>query len=82
VSQTATMPANALPVPMMSTVTMNAWQTANALARGDLAVIVGTRSHHTLHAQLVLFSPLSTSTVGGRTGTTVGARPAVAPAHW
>jgi hypothetical protein len=69
VNQTATMPVNAMPVPMMSTTTMNAWQTANSLARGDLAVIVGTRSHWTLHAQLVLFTPLSTSAVGGTTGT-------------
>ena len=65
---------------------MNAWQTANSLARGDLAVIAGTRSHGMLHAQLVLFSPLSTSTVGGRTGTTVGTHPAAAPratpTHW
>jgi hypothetical protein len=86
VTQTATMPANSMPVPMMSTTMMNAWQTANSLARGDLAVIVGTRSHGTLHAQLVLFSPLSTSAVGGRTGTTVGAHaaatPSSSPTHW
>jgi len=61
VNQTATTPANAMPVPMASTFTMNAWQAANSLARGDLAVIIGTRSHWTLHAQLVLFTPLSTS---------------------
>jgi hypothetical protein len=64
VNQTATTPVNAMPVPMASTFTMNAWQAANSLARGDLAVIVGTRSHWTLHAQLVLFTPLSTSQVG------------------
>jgi hypothetical protein len=64
VNQTATTPANAMPVPMASTFTMNAWLAANSLARGDLAVIVGTRSHWTLHAQLVLFTPLSTSQVG------------------
>jgi hypothetical protein len=85
VAQTATMPANAMPVPMMTSFTMNAWQPANALARGDLAVIVGTRSHHTLHAQLVLFSPLSTSMVGGITGSAVtqrAATPNASPTHW
>jgi hypothetical protein len=75
VNQTATMPANAMPTPMASTFTMNAWLAANSVARGDLAVIVGTRSHWTLHAQLVLFTPLSTSAVGGATGTAT-------PAHW
>ena len=46
----------------------------NGLARGDLALVVGTRSHWTLHAQLVLFTPLSTADVGGKasTGTTTG----------
>jgi hypothetical protein len=85
VAQTATMPANAMPVPMMTSFTMNAWQPANALARGDLAVIVGTRSHHTLHAQLVLFSPLSTSMVGGKTGSALtqrAATPNASPTHW
>jgi len=86
VNQTATMPANAMPAPMASTFTMSAWLAANSLARGDLAVIVGTRSHWTLHAQLVLFTPLSTSAVGGTTGTTLGRHPAATPtatpAHW
>jgi hypothetical protein len=85
VNQTATMPANAMPAPMASTFTMNAWQATNSLARGDLAVIVGTRSHRTLHAQLVLFSPLSTSTVGGSagsTGTHLAATPTASPTHW
>lgn len=74
VNQTATMPANTMPAPMASTYTMNAWHAANSLARGDLAVIVGTRSHWTLHAQLVLFTPLSSADVGGsdNTGTTAG----------
>jgi hypothetical protein len=70
VNQTATTPTNAMPTATPSTTTMNAWQTVNSVARGDLAVIAGTRSHHMLHAQLVLFSPLSTSMVGGTTGTT------------
>jgi hypothetical protein len=87
VSQTATMPANAMPAPMASSYTMNAWQATNSLARGDLAVIVGTRSHGTLHAQLVLFSPLSTSMVGGTTGTTLGGKAMATPTatageHW
>jgi len=60
---------------------MNAWQATNALARGDLAVIAGTRSHHMLHAQLVLFSPLSTSMVGGNTGKRA-ATPSASPTHW
>ena len=82
VNQTATTPANAMPAPMANTFTMNAWQTTNSLARGDLAVIVGTRSHWTLHAQLVLFTPLSTSAVGGTTGTTTGTTGSNTPAHW
>lgn len=79
VNQTATTPTNAMPAPMATTFTMNAWQATNSLARGDLAVIVGTRSHWTLHAQLVLFTPLSTSAVGGTTGTTTGSN---TPPHW
>jgi len=81
VSQTATTPANAMPAPMMASYTMNAWQATNSLARGDLAVIAGTRSHHMLHAQLVLFSPLSTSVVAGKAGSAV-ARPLPSPTHW
>jgi hypothetical protein len=85
VSQTATTPANAMPAPMMTSYTMNAWQAANSLARGDLAVIAGTRSHHLLHAQLVLFSPLTTSMVGGNTGSALtkrAATPSASPTHW
>ena len=84
VNQTATTPANAMPAAMASTFTMNAFQAVNSLARGDLAVIVGTRSHWTLHAQLVLFSPLSTSAVGGTTGTTTGGTSTTTGtgAHW
>jgi len=85
VSQTATTPANAMPAPMMTSFTMNAWQATNSLARGDLAVIAGTRSHHMLHAQLVLFSPLSTSMIGGKTGsglTKRAATPSASPTHW
>jgi hypothetical protein len=85
VSQTATMPVNAMPAPMTNTTTMNAWTAVNSLARGDLAVIAGTRSHHLLHAQLVLFTPLSTSAVGGKasTGTTTSTgTSATTPVHW
>jgi hypothetical protein len=89
VNQTATTPANAMPAPAASTYAMDAWQGTHSLARGDLAIIAGTRSHWTLHAQLVLFSPLSTSTVGGTTGSTAAtstAKPSTAPSttptHW
>ena len=93
VSQTATTPANAMPTPMATSYTMNAWQAANSVARGDLAVIVGTRSHWTLHAQLVLFTPLSTSQVGrshSRRHSHVAvtpsampsATPSTTPTHW
>jgi len=88
VSQTATMPQAAMPTWNPVTFTQNAWQATHALARGDLALVVGTRSHWTLHAQLVLFTPLSTATVGGRaaTGTGAGATPVVTPTavatHW
>ncbi len=63
---------------MASTYTLNAWQAANSVARGDLAVVVGTRSHGTLHAQLILFSPLSASA----TGDTRLAHPSAVPTHW
>ncbi len=84
VSQTATTPVAAMPTWSPITFTQNAWQTTNALARGDLALVAGTRSHWTLHAQLVLFTPLSTAVVGGRAST--GATPPVTPTavatHW
>jgi len=87
VSQTATTPAATMPTPNPVTFTQNAWQATNALARGDLALVVGTRAHWTLHAQLVLFTPLSTAVVGGRAFTpTAGATPAATPTavatHW
>jgi hypothetical protein len=86
VNQTATTPTNAMPTAMASSYTMNAWQTTSSVARGDLAVIVGTRSHWLLHARLVLFSPLSTSAVGGSAGTkggsTVTPNPSATPTHW
>jgi hypothetical protein len=83
VSQTATMPSNTMPSWSPTTFTQNAWQATNALARGDLALVAGTRSHWTLHAKLVLFTPLSTATVGGRAHTPApAATPTVAPTSW
>jgi hypothetical protein len=67
VNQTASMPQNAFPWWAPSTTTLNAWTTPTAavqLARGDLALIAGTRSHNLLHAQLVLFTPLTTNDMG------------------
>ncbi len=78
VSQTATMPAATRPAPARVTFTQPAWLAANALARGDLVLVAGTRAHGTLHAQLVLFSPLSSSDVGARTAAT----PSASPTHW
>jgi hypothetical protein len=69
VSQTATTPTAGAPAPAQITFTQWAWQATDSIARGALAVVVGTRSHGTLHAQLVLFTPLSTTAVGGKTGT-------------
>jgi hypothetical protein len=85
VSQTATTPVNSMPAPSPSTYTQNAWQAMNSVARGDLAVVIGVRSHWTLHAQLVLFMPLSTSAVGGRAGAGLAspaASPTAPPTHW
>ena len=80
VSQTATTPANAAPAWSPSTYTQNAWHATSSIARGDLAVVVGARSHGTLHAQLVLFTPLSSNVMGGTTGTTGST--AGGPVHW
>jgi hypothetical protein len=92
VSQTATTPTNTTPNPSPVTYMQNAWQATSSVARGDLAVVVGYRSHWTLHAQLVLFSPLSTTgtttgttgTTTGTTGTTTGTTgsAATSPVHW
>ena len=86
VHQTATMPQAALPARSPVTFTQNAWQATHALARGDLALVVGTRSHWTLHARLVLFAPLSTAAVGGKAAAGTGATPVVMPTavatHW
>ena len=84
VSQTATTPLTGLPVWSPTTFTQNAFQAMNTLARGDLALVAGVRSHWTLHAQLILFTPLSTSVVGGSaaTGATPTATPTAAATHW
>jgi hypothetical protein len=86
VHQTATMPQAAMPARSPVTFTQNAWRATHALARGDLALVVGTRSHWTLHARLVLFAPLSTAAVGGKAAAGTGATPVVMPTavatHW
>ena len=83
VSQTATTPANTMPVPSPATFTQNAWQATSSIARGDLAVVVGTRSHWTLHAQLVLFSPLSASNmIAGTNNPATTVSPTASPTHW
>jgi hypothetical protein len=90
VSQTATTPANAMPTWSPSTYTQNAWRATSSIARGDLAVVVGARSHETLHAQLVLFTPLSSNVTGGIAGGgqanpgTAGTAGSAAggPVHW
>jgi hypothetical protein len=87
VSQTATTPTTSMPAPDPITFTQNAWKATASVARGDLAVVVGTRSHWTLHARLVLFSPLSASDVGGSTGNgqanpDTAATPTANPTHW
>ena len=85
VSQTATTPLNGMPTRSPVTFTQSAWMTRNQVARGDLVLVVGTRSHWTLKAQLVLFAPLTTADVGGRTPAPV-TQPAVQPTavatHW
>jgi hypothetical protein len=85
VHQTATMPQAAMPARSPVTFTQNAWHATHALARGDLALVVGTRSHWTLHAQLVLFAPLSAATAG-QAAAGNGATPVVMPTavatHW
>jgi hypothetical protein len=74
VSQTATTPSTGMPTPGETDFAQSAWQATDSVARGDLAVVIGMRSDETLHAQLVLFTPLSTMAVGGRTG--------IAGHHW
>jgi hypothetical protein len=84
VNQTATTPLNSTPAWSPTTFTQNAWTSTSGLARGDLALVAGTRSHWTLHAQLILFTPLSTAVVGGSasTGATPVSTPTSAPTSW
>jgi len=94
VSQTATTPAYGTPYMDPMTSTESAWTTVSRttmLARGDLAMVVGTRSHGVLNAQIVLYQPLSASDVGtystGMNRPTMGATPmasasASAGDHW
>jgi len=85
VSQTATTPLNGMPSWSPVTFTQNAWMTRNRVARGDLVLVVGTRSHWTLKAQLVLFAPLTTADVGGRTpapATQPAVQPTAVATHW
>jgi len=85
VNQTATMPQAAMPTWHPARFTQNAWRATHGLARGDLALVVGTRSHWTLHARLVLFTPLSTATATGATPAataTATATPTAVATHW
>jgi len=85
VSQTATTPLNGMPSWSPVTFTQSAWMTQNRVARGDLVLVVGTRSHWTLKAQLVLFAPLTTADVGGRTpapATQPVVQPTAVATHW
>ena len=85
VNQTATMPQAAMPARSPVTFTQNAWRATHAVARGDLALVAGTRSHRTLRAQLVLFAPLSAATAGkaaGGNGATPVVMPTAVATHW
>jgi hypothetical protein len=85
VNQTATMPQAAMPAWSPVTFTQDAWRATHAVARGDLALVAGTRSHRTLHAQLVLFAPLSAATAGkaaGGNGATPVVMPTAVATHW
>jgi hypothetical protein len=90
-SQTATVPASGSTVADPSTSVMSAWSTAgssSSLSRGDLALVVGSRSHDLLHASIILYSPLSASDVGGFLGGGTKPHPVpaasatVAGSHW
>jgi hypothetical protein len=68
VSQTATTPAFGTPYRDPATTTQSAWATVSSttmLARGDLVMVTGTRSHGVLNAEIVLYAPLSAGDVGG-----------------
>ncbi len=89
VSQTATTPSSSAPSWHPSTFTQNAWQATKSIARGDLALVAGWRSHWTLHASVVLFTPLTAGTVTGPTSTSPVSTPTAsvstptaAPTSW
>ena len=82
VSQTATTPTSSKPSWDPSTFTQNAWRATDSLARGDLALVAGTRSHWTLHASVVLFTPLTAAAVGGSAGTHPASTPTAEPTSW
>ena len=82
VSQTATTPTSSKPTWDPSTFTQNAWQTTDSLARGDLALVAGTRSHGTLHASVVLFIPLTDAAARSQAGTHPTSTPTPEPTHW
>lgn len=69
VSSTATTMPYTMPTSDPTTSTESATTATDGVARGDLATITGTRSDHVLQAELVLFTPLSTSDIGGSTST-------------
>jgi hypothetical protein len=79
VSATATTPTSSKPSWDPSTFTQNAWQATDSLARGDLALVAGSRSHGTLHASVVLFTPLTHAAVRGRAGTRPTSTPTGTP---
>jgi hypothetical protein len=71
VGQTATTPWGSAPVWQPTRWTQSPWTTAaswTGLKRGDLALIAGFRTHGLLHAQIVLFTPLSSGMIGGTSG--------------
>jgi hypothetical protein len=84
VSQTATTPLNTMPDWSPVTFTQSAWMAPNKVARGDLALVAGIRSHWTLKAQVVLFAPLTTADVGGGAAVPVApnAQPTAVATHW
>ena len=87
VGQTATMPQNTAPAPAPTTFTQNPWTMTGGtlLHRGDLALIVGFRTHGLLHARLVLYTPMNqqgggTPSPSATPSMTTSASPTVSPA--
>jgi len=89
---TATATATATATPMATMTTMPTTTAAKTVARGDLVLVVGVRSHGKLTAELILFSvpktavtttPANTATVT-TTAPATGARPAASasPTHF